>query len=147
MHDVLMIEELLKSQNEKNNVQESSLFFYIQKKLMTVHFNICIHWDTLIMYDWISNLLYARLCYITQERLHAWARNHDQVSSLFHLFQILIHKINSLWLKIVSELMLQIRITRTAHWKWLKRELNLLWFDVNIAVLIDFQRKIILIIF
>ena len=43
MHDILTIEELLKLQNEKNNVQESSLFFYIQEKLMTVHFNICIH--------------------------------------------------------------------------------------------------------
>ena len=43
MLDVLIIEELLKTQNKEDNVQESSLFFYIQEKLMTVHFNICIY--------------------------------------------------------------------------------------------------------
>ena len=86
MLDVLIIKKLLKTQNEKNNVQESSLFFYIKEKSMIVHFNIYIHWDVLTTYDQISNLLYARLCYVTQERLHAWVRDHNQVSLLLYLF-------------------------------------------------------------
>lgn len=141
MHGALTIEELLKPQNEENNVQGPSLFFYTQGKPMTVHFNICIHWDASTTYGRIPNLSYARLCCVAQGRLHAWARDRDRVSPLLHLSQILIHKIKPLWPKVVSEPVSQVRIARTARWKWSGRELGLLWFDVNIAVLIGLQRK------